>query len=143
MAEGMLDSAEMDIDILNYRATEEWQTIVIDYRDNITASFFSGGDWKSVTLNLADQNQVVAQDAVYLQWAGAFTSVEDLNNFLISINQYNDSSEEPGDNGESPQTGDSLIGATTAAILMMITAAAALIVCRKNEKKRTQILTGK
>lgn len=134
LADGMLDSADLDIDILNYRATEEWQTIVIDYRNNMTASFFSGGDWKSVTLNLVDQNQVVAQDAVYLQWAGAFASVEELNNFLISINQYNDNSEGPGDNGESPQTGDPIVSTTAAAMLITVTAAAALIVCRKSKK---------
>ena len=130
--DGMIDSFEVDIDTMNYQPTTEWQTIVIDYRENLTAAFFSGGDWQSINLHLLDENQTLPGDKVLVQWAGAFASKADLNNYLIAVGQYEgeDDPENPDDPSDSPKTGDT-VADIALAVVFLVTAAGATLYVRK------------
>lgn len=66
-----------------YEATNEWQTVIIDYSDpanNTMISDFSG-NWEAVSINLGVDNLSNVGDTYNVEWIGLFSSVKEAKNY--------------------------------------------------------------
>jgi len=98
--DGVLSSANLQVGVLDYDPNTDWQTVVINFKDNMTASFFLTGDWMSMTLNLFG-GSVLSGDAAWLRWAGAFKSEADITDY-VAATKHQEQTIDVGDGGQVP-----------------------------------------
>ena len=76
-----LEAADMDFAMLEYTPSTEWQTIVIDCASGFAGYSFDG-KWIGLTLSLFDSLYTVEEDVMYIKWAGAFKSIDDVKAYM-------------------------------------------------------------
>ncbi len=76
-----MSSADVDFSILEYTPASSWQTIVIDCASGF-ASYTFDGTWIALNLSLFDSLYTMEEDIVYIKWAGAFKSVDEIKSYM-------------------------------------------------------------
>ncbi len=88
--QGVIDSADMLIDTVNYENISNWQTIVIRWDEDPMVKFFFSGNWKQIQFNAFSEAIGAAKegDTAWVRWAGAFKSLEDIEAYVATTAAY-------------------------------------------------------
>ncbi len=138
-----LGDADFSLDVLDYAETTGWQTVIIDCKSDPTAEFFFTGDWKAASFTLMDRLTVRKSDRVWVRWAGAFSSAEEIGRYVAATKaqEIGDTADDGPDGDEKPdisddvKTGEDRTAAAVACSLVTVCAVTAYAVARKKRSK--------
>lgn len=79
---GDMDASDCAVKLLDYDATSEWQTVIIDCTADPTSAFFFDGNWSALIFDTVSSATALEGDSVYVKWAGAFASESDITDYI-------------------------------------------------------------
>ena len=138
---GDMDVSDCQVKIMAYEPTTEWQTIIIDCTADPTAAFFFEGNWSALKLDMVSENFAQAGDTVFVKWAGAFKSEEDIANYVKTTEGDASKEEETKVENEPEEKGVSVplvIAISASAVVVLGGGAATGVILYRRKRKASK-----
>ena len=83
---GTITSADQMVATVDYQDMTNWQTLIFKWDDDTMLKFFFDGDWQQIQYNAFSSmiGSALEGDAVWMRWAGAFKSLEDIEAYVAA-----------------------------------------------------------
>ena len=118
-----------------YDATNEWQTIILDFSDpeqNTMISAFAG-NWQSVTLNLGADVLTLEGTSFNVDWAGLFQNVDEARAYA-GLKPLNNENEVNTNNGNEAKQFNHLVWIIPVCIVVLLGAGISIILIIKKRR---------
>ena len=138
---GDMDVSDCQVKIMAYEPTTEWQKIIIDCTADPTAAFFFEGNWSALKLDMVSENFAQAGDTVFVKWAGAFKSEEDIANYVKTTEGDASKEEETKVENEPEEKGVSVplvIAISASAVVVLGGGAATGVILYRRKRKASK-----
>jgi hypothetical protein len=126
LASGASTQQYLDMKRIEFKETKDWQTIVLDCKNDNAMEMFFDGSWTGVRINLALANFAGDEDRFWVEWAGIFTSVDAAYAYA--------GGEAPAD--PNPPTGEAPLKAAAAAAMLLSAGTALTVFLKKRRRNR-------